>query len=113
MNLYNPEKNFRFLTEIRTLYTRAGELAHSYGNNGIYPTWAKDKAESEDQLKDESPHMQGWKTKPPSLDNVHVLTRFGLWLLIKDCPGLLNDASMAYFDKLWGTVVCTMSLFCG
>lgn len=53
---------------------------------------------------DDSFHMKGKLEKPESLDNVNPVTRFGLWLFIRDCDGLVDEVTMAYYDQLWGTL---------
>lgn len=82
---------------LRHLYQRAGELAHSWGNNGLYPAWLKE-ASLEDP-RSVPAHLHSRTVKPPALDMVTPVTRFGLWLLLKDCPKLTNDATLAHFDK--------------
>lgn len=50
---------------------------------------------------DEPEHMKGKVEKPESLDGVNPVTRFGLWLLLRDCDNILEEVTMSYYDKIW------------
>ncbi|CAL8131621.1 unnamed protein product [Orchesella dallaii] len=50
---------------------------------------------------DEPRHMKGKVEKPDALDGVNPVTRFGLWLILRDCDSLMDEVTMAYYDKIW------------
>lgn len=101
------EQLLRFLEPLRNLYQRAGELAHNWGNNGLYPHWLKVSQGSDHRIsnhheKSIPAHMEAKSINPPSPDGIYPVTRMGLWLLLRDCPRLNSDVTIAYFDKHFG-----------
>lgn len=52
----------------------------------------------------EEPWIHGRKPHYGAPDHVNPVTRFGLWLLLKDCPGVLSDITLAELDLIWSTV---------
>ncbi len=109
----------RYLPQLRRLFKRAGYLGEWWGNQGHYPKWMAKTQQSHHKPQSaydthirhnlldaefHDTHVHGHKPHRGSPDNVHPLTRFGLWLLMRDCPGILNDVTLAEYDRAWNAV---------
>lgn len=101
------------MLEIRKLYERASKLGEWWGMPGHHPDWLhnpepENKRKFHPGPKTEQGGGDGLhknkQNKFLTPDNIYLVTRFGLWLVLKDCPGILSSVTTAEYDNIWSTV---------